>query len=171
MARALAAVFQVSPLDVVRELGMLNSCAIALGVRTPLATSARHLLAVRATCSHFSPLLLLAANQTTSRSSATTTPLRAYHCPALPECISIFALHSDGTCVRDYLHVLDLAKGHLLALDALAPESKVFDDCPTEARYKAYNLGKGKGMSVLQIVEAMRAETKFDFKYEIIGRR
>ncbi|KAI0652734.1 UDP-glucose 4-epimerase [Trametes meyenii] len=77
----------------------------------------------------------------------------------------------DGTCVRDYLHVLDLAKGHLLALDALAPESKVFDDCPTDARYKAYNLGKGKGLSVLQIVEAMRKATGFDYKYEIIGRR
>ncbi|KAI9067221.1 UDP-glucose 4-epimerase [Trametes sanguinea] len=77
----------------------------------------------------------------------------------------------DGTCVRDYLHVLDLAKGHLLALDALGPESKVFDNCPTEARYKAYNLGRGKGMSVLQIVEAMRKETGFDFKYEIVGRR
>ncbi len=39
----------------------------------------------------------------------------------------------------------------------IAPESKVFDDCPTDARYKAYNLGRGKGMSVLhgQIVEAM----------------
>ena len=78
---------------------------------------------------------------------------------------------SDGTCVRDYLHVLDLAKGHLLALDALAPESKVFDDCPTDARYKAYNLGRGKGMSVLQIVEAMRKATVFDYKYEIVGRR
>ncbi|KAI0801474.1 UDP-glucose 4-epimerase [Fomes fomentarius] len=78
---------------------------------------------------------------------------------------------ADGTCVRDYLHVLDLAKGHLLALDALAPESKVFDDCPTDARYKAYNLGRGKGMSVLQIVEAMRKATGFDFKYEIVGRR
>ncbi|KAH9884633.1 UDP-glucose 4-epimerase [Cubamyces lactineus] len=77
----------------------------------------------------------------------------------------------DGTCVRDYLHVLDLAKGHLLALDALAPESKVFDNCPSDARYKAYNLGKGKGMSVLQIVEAMRKATGFDFKYEIVGRR
>ncbi|KAI0640295.1 UDP-glucose 4-epimerase [Trametes polyzona] len=77
----------------------------------------------------------------------------------------------DGTCVRDYLHVLDLARGHLLALDALSPESKVFDNCPTEARYKAYNLGKGKGMSVLQIVEAMRKATGFDFKYEIVGRR
>lgn len=79
--------------------------------------------------------------------------------------------YSDGTCVRDYLHVLDLAKGHLLALEALAPESKVFDNCPTEARYKAYNLGKGRGMSVLQIVEAMRKATGFDYKYEIIGRR
>ncbi|KIL00784.1 hypothetical protein PAXRUDRAFT_29517 [Paxillus rubicundulus Ve08.2h10] len=77
----------------------------------------------------------------------------------------------DGTCVRDYLHVLDLASGHLLALDALAPESKVFDNCPDEARYKAYNLGKGRGMSVLQIVEAMRKATGFDYKYEIIGRR
>ena len=78
---------------------------------------------------------------------------------------------SDGTCVRDYLHVLDLAKGHLLALDALAPASRVFDSCPTDARYKAYNLGRGKGMSVLQIVEAMRKATGFDYKYEIVGRR
>ncbi|KIO06973.1 hypothetical protein M404DRAFT_137213 [Pisolithus tinctorius Marx 270] len=77
----------------------------------------------------------------------------------------------DGTCVRDYLHVLDLASGHLLALDALAPESTTFDNCPNEARYKAYNLGKGRGMSVLQIVEAMRKATGFDYKYEIIGRR
>ncbi|CAL1694931.1 unnamed protein product [Somion occarium] len=77
----------------------------------------------------------------------------------------------DGTCVRDYLHVMDLAKGHLLALDALSPSSNVFDNCPTEARFKAYNLGKGKGMSVLQIVEAMRKATGFDYKYVIIGRR
>ena len=73
--------------------------------------------------------------------------------------------------MRDYLHVLDLAKGHLLAMDALEPESKVFDNNTSEARYKAYNLGKGKGMSVLQIVEAMRKATGFDFKYEIVGRR
>ena len=74
--------------------------------------------------------------------------------------------------MRDYLHVLDLASGHLLALDALAEESRVFRRCcPNDAHYKAYNLGKGKGMSVLQIVEAMRAVTKFDYKTEIIGRR
>jgi len=77
----------------------------------------------------------------------------------------------DGTCVRDYIHVIDLASGHLLALDALAPESTAFDNCPDDARYKAYNLGKGKGMSVLDILEAMRKATGFDYKYEIIGRR
>ncbi|KAK7464472.1 UDP-glucose-4-epimerase [Stygiomarasmius scandens] len=78
----------------------------------------------------------------------------------------------DGTCVRDYLHVLDLASGHLLALEALSPDSKlnVFWD-KKDAKYKAYNLGKGKGMSVLQIVEAMRKATGFDYKTEIIGRR
>ncbi|KAF8559888.1 UDP-glucose 4-epimerase [Imleria badia] len=77
----------------------------------------------------------------------------------------------DGTCVRDYLHVLDLASGHLLALDALSPNSTVFDNCPDEARHKAYNLGKGRGMSVLQIVDAMRKASGFNYKYEIIGRR
>ena len=81
------------------------------------------------------------------------------------------SLQRSDTLDWYYLHVLDLAKGHLLALDALEPGSKVFDNCPTEARYKAYNLGKGRGMSVLQIVDAMRKATGFDFKYEIIGRR
>ncbi|KZV66559.1 UDP-glucose 4-epimerase [Peniophora sp. CONT] len=77
----------------------------------------------------------------------------------------------DGTCVRDYLHVMDLAKGHLLALDALAPESKVFDNCPDEARYKAYNLGRGRGFSVMNMVEAMRKASGYDFKHSVIGRR
>jgi UDP-glucose 4-epimerase len=76
----------------------------------------------------------------------------------------------DGTCVRDYLHIMDLASGHLLALEALAPESTIFANSH-DANFKAYNLGKGRGMSVLQIVEAMRKATGFDYKYEIIGRR
>ncbi|KAF9645438.1 UDP-glucose 4-epimerase [Thelephora ganbajun] len=77
----------------------------------------------------------------------------------------------DGTCVRDYLHVMDLAKGHLLALEALGPDSKAFDSCVDPARYKAYNLGKGKGMSVLQIVEAMRKATGFNYQCEVVERR
>ena len=67
--------------------------------------------------------------------------------------------------------MLDLASGHLLALDALSPGSTVFDNCPTPALYKAYNLGRGQGFSVLQILESMRAATKFDYRYNIIGRR
>jgi hypothetical protein len=82
-----------------------------------------------------------------------------------------FFYSRDGTCVRDYLHILDLASGHLLALDALAPGSTAFDNCPTPARFKAYNLGRGQGFSVLQILEAMRKATGFDYRYNIIGRR
>ena len=66
---------------------------------------------------------------------------------------------------------MDLAMGHLLALEALAPDSKAFDDCPGPTRYKVYNLGKGKGMSVLQIVEAMRKATGFNYQCEVVGRR
>lgn len=73
--------------------------------------------------------------------------------------------------MRDYLHILDLASGHLLALEALTSESKVFNDASGGARYKAYNLGQGRGISVLQIIEAMRKATGFDYKYKIIGRR
>lgn len=57
-----------------------------------------------------------------------------------------------------------------MALNALGPDSNVFDPEAIDF-YKAYNLGKGKGMSVLQIVEAMRKATGFDYKYEIVGRR
>ncbi|KAI0095149.1 THO complex subunit 1 transcription elongation factor-domain-containing protein [Irpex rosettiformis] len=77
----------------------------------------------------------------------------------------------DGTCVRDYLHILDLARGHTRALEVLTDDSTIFDNCPTQAHFKAYNLGKGKGMSVLQIVEAMRKATGFDYKYEFAPRR
>ncbi|KAJ3718525.1 hypothetical protein C8R42DRAFT_711441 [Lentinula raphanica] len=82
----------------------------------------------------------------------------------------------DGTCVRDYLHVLDLAQGHVLALQALEEGSSlnksVYASVPAgKGRFKAYNLGKGKGMSVLQIVEAMRKATGFDYKTEVVGRR
>jgi UDP-glucose 4-epimerase len=80
-------------------------------------------------------------------------------------------LRRDGTCVRDYLHVLDLAAGHLLALDALAPSSTACDNCKPPTPYKAYNLGRGQGFSVLQILEAMRAATGFNYRYDIIGRR
>jgi UDP-glucose 4-epimerase len=54
----------------------------------------------------------------------------------------------DGTCVRDYIHVDDLARAHLAALDAAAP-----------GEHRVYNLGNGAGFSVRQVVEAVREVT------------
>jgi UDP-glucose 4-epimerase len=54
----------------------------------------------------------------------------------------------DGTCVRDYIHVEDLAAAHLLALDAIEPK-----------RHQIYNLGNGNGFSNLQIVQVVREVT------------
>ncbi len=54
----------------------------------------------------------------------------------------------DGTCVRDYIHVLDLAQAHLLALEALAERDRLI-----------YNLGNGQGFSVRQVIETARRVT------------
>ena len=65
----------------------------------------------------------------------------------------------DGTGVRDYIHVLDLAAGHLAALDHL-PEG-----C------REYNLGTGTGASVIDVVKAAEAVSGKDIPYEIVARR
>ena len=68
----------------------------------------------------------------------------------------------DGTGVRDYIHVVDLAKGHLLALNKLENEGKgIF----------IYNLGTGKGYSVLEMVEAFKKVNNVDVPYKIAPRR
>src|SRR6202795_3165217 len=56
----------------------------------------------------------------------------------------------DGTCIRDYIHVSDLARAHLLALEALAVESSI---------RLIYNLGNGRGFSVREVVEVARTVT------------
>ncbi|GAA5997511.1 hypothetical protein JCM5350_005019 [Sporobolomyces pararoseus] len=83
----------------------------------------------------------------------------------------------DGTCVRDYIHVMDLAQGHVDALAAL-PKDNIFEKPSrlagfgeTKGHYKAYNLGKGKGMSVLNMIDAMKKASGFEYKFEIVGRR
>lgn len=68
---------------------------------------------------------------------------------------------ADGTGVRDYIHVVDLAKAHLAALEHL--------DHPNV--YKAYNIGTGKGYSVLEIIEAFKLASNNDVPYVIVGRR
>jgi len=65
----------------------------------------------------------------------------------------------DGTCVRDYVHVLDLAQAHILALYALDRGSRT------------YNLGNGKGFSVKEVVETVRQVTGLPIPIEIGPRR
>ncbi|TDT52022.1 UDP-glucose 4-epimerase GalE [Fonticella tunisiensis] len=67
----------------------------------------------------------------------------------------------DGTCIRDYIHVTDLANAHLLALDRLrnGGESKI------------YNLGNGMGFSVKEVIEAARRVTGREIKAEVAPRR
>jgi UDP-glucose 4-epimerase len=67
----------------------------------------------------------------------------------------------DGTGVRDYIHVEDLARGHVLALDDLKHAKQV----------KIYNLGTGKGVSVLQIIKAFEKANKITIPYKIVERR
>jgi UDP-glucose 4-epimerase len=68
----------------------------------------------------------------------------------------------DGTCVRDYVHVADLAVSHVAAAEALAAGT---------ALEPVYNLGSGEGLSVRQIMDAMARVTGIDFEPEIHERR
>lgn len=67
---------------------------------------------------------------------------------------------ADGTCVRDYIHITDLARAHLLALEAVET-----------GQHKIYNLGNGIGFSNLEVVQAIRDVTGRQFEVEISGRR
>jgi len=68
---------------------------------------------------------------------------------------------SDGTCLRDYIHVCDLARGHLLALQKI----NNFDT------YEYFNLGQGKGYSVLEIVKCFMSVNKVLLPYSIKDKR
>ena len=67
----------------------------------------------------------------------------------------------DGTGVRDYIHVTDLALGHIKALEKIASSNGV----------TAYNLGTGNGYSVLEIVRAFEKASGVKVPYKIVGRR
>lgn len=67
----------------------------------------------------------------------------------------------DGTGVRDYIHVVDLAKGHVAALKRLEPGTGL----------SMYNLGTGQGYSVLEIIEHMSATVGQPIPYQIVERR
>jgi UDP-glucose 4-epimerase len=70
----------------------------------------------------------------------------------------------DGTCIRDYIHVSDLADAHLLALKAL-------ETSPAAESGLIFNLGNGRGFSVLEVIESARRVTGHPIPAEIHPRR
>ncbi|MFD1161808.1 UDP-glucose 4-epimerase GalE [Hwangdonia seohaensis] len=70
----------------------------------------------------------------------------------------------DGTCIRDYIHVVDLAKAHVVALNRLLQNKN-------KANYETFNLGTGKGSSVLEVVKAFEKVSGEKLNYKIVGRR
>ena len=80
------------------------------------------------------------------------------------ECVGVFGDDydtPDGTGVRDYIHVVDLAKGHVQALNKIKEK----------AGCKVYNLGTGKGYSVLDVIHAFSKACKKELPYQIKPRR
>ena len=69
----------------------------------------------------------------------------------------------DGTCIRDYIHVVDLAKAHVKAMDAQ------FDH--TMKGYQVYNCGAGEGVSVLELIKTFEKVSGVKVNYEIGDRR
>jgi len=70
----------------------------------------------------------------------------------------------DGTCIRDYIHVVDLAKAHVSALKRLVEEKNT-------ANYEVFNIGTGKGSSVLEVISAFEKISNQKLNYKIVDRR
>lgn len=83
------------------------------------------------------------------------------------ECLSVFGNDyptPDGTGVRDYIHVVDLARGHLKALEKISALEEA-------QGIMTYNLGTGQGYSVLEMIRAFEAASQRQVAYRIVARR
>ena len=70
----------------------------------------------------------------------------------------------DGTCIRDYIHVVDLAKAHVVALERLMSESNL-------EKVETFNVGTGKGSSVLEVISAFEEVSGKKLNYKFVDRR
>ena len=70
----------------------------------------------------------------------------------------------DGSCIRDYIYVVDLAKAHVKAVE------RMLSGLPTE-QIEVFNLGTGRGLSVLEIIRTFMQVTGVNIPYQIVGRR
>ena len=70
----------------------------------------------------------------------------------------------DGTCIRDYIHVVDLAKAHVVAMKRLLEEKNI-------ENYEVFNIGTGKGSSVLEVVKTFEEVSSKKLNYSFVDRR
>ncbi len=70
----------------------------------------------------------------------------------------------DGSCIRDFIHVVDLAKSHVLAVQRLL-ENK------NKSHYEVFNIGTGEGVSVLQLIKTFEEVNGLELPYKIVERR
>lgn len=70
----------------------------------------------------------------------------------------------DGSCIRDYIHVVDVARAHVVALDRLLQSNQ-------KDRYEVFNLGTGTGYSVLDLIKTFERSTGLRVRYKVVDRR
>jgi len=70
----------------------------------------------------------------------------------------------DGSCVRDYIHVVDLAKAHVVAMKRMIEQK-------SKSRLEVFNLGTGRGLSVLELLKIFQEVNQVEVPYKIVGRR
>jgi UDP-glucose 4-epimerase len=70
----------------------------------------------------------------------------------------------DGTCIRDYIHVVDVAKAHVLAMDRLLTAE-------AEDAFEVFNLGTGTGSTVLEVIQAFERATGVALAWDFAARR
>ncbi len=83
------------------------------------------------------------------------------------ECLSVFGDDyptPDGSCIRDYIDVVDLAKAHVVAIRRML-------DGKNKERYEVFNIGTGRGVSVLELIRRFEAVNDLKLNYKIVGRR
>ena len=70
----------------------------------------------------------------------------------------------DGSCIRDYINVVDLAKAHVIAVKRMLEDR-------SESKIEIFNLGTGVGLSVLELISAFERATGVKVPHKIVGRR
>lgn len=70
----------------------------------------------------------------------------------------------DGSCIRDYINVVDLAKAHVIAINRILDKKQ-------KEQVEVFNIGTGRGLSVLELIHAFEESTGVKLNYQIVGRR